>query len=172
MSRLSALVRITVKYFEAEDRIRLAGETQQGGVVVIWITRRLLDRLLSKLAGILENATAQALGADPVRADAVHRFAQHAAQIAAVPQPPVRPQDEDVQWLARSVDILFAKGEVRLSFRGDDTQLAELDFVEGKLRQFLNILLQMYRTADWPLTAWPTWASSPGRFNESVAHFH
>ena len=169
---MSALVRITVKYFHDEDRIRLAGETEQGGIAVVWITRRLLDRLLSQLVGVLENACVQTLGADPLRAHTVQSFAQHAARIASAPQPPVRPQGEDEQWLAHSADLIFAEGELRLSFRGDDRQHVELDFVDDKLRQFLNILLDVYRKAEWPLTAWPMWACSPDHSRRSVSELH
>ena len=38
------LTRLTTEYVPSEDRMRLAGETGPEASVVIWITRRLLDR--------------------------------------------------------------------------------------------------------------------------------
>jgi len=152
--------------------MRLAGVTEQGDTVVVWITRRLLDRLLSQLAELLENATTQVLGVNPTRTHAMQSFAQQAAQLASAPQKPVRPQAEDAQWLVHSVDIAYARGDVRLTLRGGDAQHVDLDFVEGKLRQFLNILLEAYRAADWPLTAWPAWARSSSRHADSLAQIH
>ena len=48
------LTRLTTEYVPAEDRMRLAGETAPDQAVVIWITRRLLDRVLPHLFGWLE----------------------------------------------------------------------------------------------------------------------
>lgn len=43
---MAGLQRITTQYDEREDRIRLAGETMNDQMVVLWFTQRMLHRLL------------------------------------------------------------------------------------------------------------------------------
>jgi len=155
----SDLGRITVKYVEREDRIWLAGQTSQGEAVIVWITRRLLDRLLLRLVQRLENSL-KVEREDALRANAMQSFAQQAARSISTPKTPVHVSAEAAQWLAYSVDVSFAPRSVRLSFHGEEARRVDLTLEEGKLRQLLNILYEMYRRADWPTNAWPQWVCS------------
>ena len=152
----SNLDRITVKYVEREDRIRLAGQTPAGEAVIVWITRRLLDRLLPALTQRVESAL-RVEREDAPRASAMQRFAQQAARTMSTPQPPVRAGSAAAQWLAHSVDVSFAPRHVLLSFHGDAARRVDLPLEESKLRQLLNILYDLYRRADWLTDAWPSW---------------
>ena len=69
--------RITTQYIDFEDRIRLAGEVGNAAPVVIWLTRRLLQRLLPALLQWLERQ-----GADKQRAEVLQSFAQQAARLS------------------------------------------------------------------------------------------
>lgn len=163
--------RITIKYVEREDRICLSGQVSEGSAVIVWVTRRLLDRLLPQLVRRLESSVESSLqGAreDSLRANAIQTFAQRAAKSMSIPQPPVRPTAEAEQWLAQSIDLSFDSRSVCLRFRGDESQCAELTLEENRLRQLLNILYEMYRRAAWPTQAWPQWMSSAQV--EEVAH--
>jgi len=155
----SGLGRITVKYVEREDRIRLAGQSSRGVAVIVWVTRRLLDRLLPRLVQRLENSP-NVEREDAPRANAMQRFAQQAAKTLSAPQAPVPASAAADQWLAHSVDVSFAPRRVRLSFSGDDARRLDVSLEEGRLRQLLNILYEMYRRADWPTNAWPQWVRS------------
>ena len=64
-SAAPVLTRITTRYVALEDRIRLAGEVEGAGMVSIWLTRRLLQRLLPKLLRGLEPAPANPAGEAP-----------------------------------------------------------------------------------------------------------
>ena len=46
---MSELQRITSEYIEAEDRLRLTGEVGEGETETLWLTQRLLTRLLDHL---------------------------------------------------------------------------------------------------------------------------
>lgn len=48
------LQRITTEYIDHEDRLRLAGEDAQGQTTVLWLTQRLLNRLIPHLCQWLE----------------------------------------------------------------------------------------------------------------------
>ena len=152
----NSLERITVKYVEREDRIRLAGQTPEGEAVIVWITRRLLDRLLPALTERVESALKMERK-DAPRATAMLRFAQQAARTQSTPQTPVRAGNAAAQWLAHSVDVSFAPQRVRLSLQGEEARRVDITLDHDMLRQLLNILYDLYGRANWPTDAWPNW---------------
>ena len=90
---MSTLQRITTEYVEQEDRIRLSGEFASGDTVVLWLTQRLLHRLVPHLTAWLARQVAPASSIPAVEAahqDIVQGFAQQAARAQLAPEPPVR----------------------------------------------------------------------------------
>lgn len=75
MPPVVSLHRITTEYVEAEDRVRIVGEVEAAETVVLWLTRRLLDRLIPHLTLWLERRQG-----DVLRADLLLSFAHQAAQ--------------------------------------------------------------------------------------------
>lgn len=146
--------RFTTAYSEQEDRISLAGAADAGEARRLWLTRRLLDRLLPHLTLWLERQ----YDAMP-RADLLHEFAQQEALAGLTPQPPVRPEAA-AEHLVTAVDLAPADGELGLVFKNAAGQLASVSFAPQPLRQWLAIVHQCYRSADWPLSAWPQWMGS------------
>ena len=55
--------RLNLVYSAEEDRLRLACENATGGRLVLWLTRRLVLRLLAELAELVQPAAARACGA-------------------------------------------------------------------------------------------------------------
>jgi hypothetical protein len=161
------LKRITIDYLAAEDRLRLSGEGDDGGRLAIWLTRRLLDRLVPVLLDWMQRegcdlpmaraGDAVATNAPAPRAEPLHSFAQQAARASLSPVVPVQVTATDQAWLAQAVDVGRATGVLRLTFRGADVQQAVLTLRPQPLRQWLNILHDAYRKADWPATVWPDW---------------
>lgn len=45
----AVLQRVTTAYLENEDRLRLTGKLADGDIVVLWLTQRLLSRLVPHL---------------------------------------------------------------------------------------------------------------------------
>ncbi len=150
---MAELQRFTTEYVEIEDRIRLAGEVAPCHTVVLWLTQRLLARLLPHLLKWLEQQTGATL-----RGDVLQGFAQQAAMAALEPQDPV-PVPHELAWLVHSVDIAAASDGVGLTFKpaGDANKLTRLTLQAQPLRQWLNILYGQYQKAEWPLTVWPAW---------------
>ena len=90
------LQRITTEYNEPEDRIRLSGELAQGDTVVLWLTQRLLNRLVPHLTAWLSQQLAPASSIPSVQAvheDIVQGFAQQAARALSVPNEQARQLD-------------------------------------------------------------------------------
>lgn len=158
---MSAAQRFTTEFIDYEDRLRVSTELPGNQVVVMWVTRRLLDRLVSHLSGLLERETAQA----PVP-EIQQSFAQQAAQAThqqqseEQPQAPVTPQQAQSvsEWLVREVDLTPGQQGVSLRFRGSQSdQVVELGMPALLLRQWLGIIHGQYRRAQWPMDPWPEW---------------
>jgi hypothetical protein len=158
---MSTAQRFTTEFIDYEDRLRVSTELPDNQVAVLWLTRRLFDRLVSHLAGLLERETAQA----PV-AQIQQSFAQQAAQAThqqqseTQPQPPVEPQAAKIvnEWLVREVDLTPGQDGVSLRFRGSSPdQVVELGMPALLLRQWLGIIHGQYRRAQWPMDPWPAW---------------
>jgi hypothetical protein len=153
--------RFTTEFIDYEDRLRISTELPGNHVALLWLTRRLLDRLISHLAGLLERETAAA----PVP-QVQQSFAQQAAQVThqqksqEQPQTPVTPHEAQTvqEWLVREVDLTPGQEGVSLRFRGvAPEQVVELGMPSLLLRQWLGIVHAQYRRAQWPLDAWPAW---------------
>lgn len=150
----AALERITTQYVDSQDRVRLAGVSGNSNAapVVIWLTQRLLQRLLPVLFQWLQRQD----NTLPL-ADVFHGFAQQAAQAELTPQAPVQAEAASRAWLVLSVDISCSNESVGLIFRGADGESATLTLATKPLRQWLGILHEAYRQAQWPLQGWPEW---------------
>lgn len=175
---MRSLSRLTTEYVEAEDRIRIAGElpAQTGEdsprTVVLWLTQRLLNRLLPHLLNWLERHHGMPQGWD----EAVQGFAQQAAVAALEPQAPVRSAPESRAWLVHSVQLTFSPENVQLGFQsapGDAEHRSDLALQAQPLRQWLHIVYDQYVRANWPLTLWPQWlaeARQPAPSRSAMLH--
>lgn len=168
------LQRITTEYVADEDRIRLAGEGADGATVVIWLTQRLLQRLLPVLLQWLEQqgAPQEVHGSHTLHAELLQGFAQQAARAELAPQAPVQPNAGSTAWLAHAVDIGHAAQAVNLTFRSTDGARAALLLSDKQLRQWLGILSDATLKAEWPPGAWPQWLrdSTPPARGQMVLH--
>ena len=149
---MAALQRITTEYVEVEERVRLTGEIEAADTVVLWLTRRLLDRLVPYLTLWLERQHG-----DVPHPDLLLSFAQQAAQGGVTPQAPVPAWSTSRQWLVQAIDLQPGDERVQLVFKGGEAQSAGIGFASTPLRQWLGILRQAYVKALWPLESWPRW---------------
>ncbi|UOD50372.1 hypothetical protein [Orrella daihaiensis] len=172
--------RFTTEYIDHEDRLRISASLPNEEVAVMWITRRLLDRLASHLAGLLEQETAQA----PLP-EVQQTFAQQAAVASHVQQSqeqeqvPVQAQQAQTvhEWLVLEVDVTPLEQGVLLRLRGSQAeQVVELGMPPVLLRQWLAIVHGQYMRAEWPLSAWPAWmneaAQAPAAAENSGVILH
>lgn len=155
------LNRLTTRYVEEEDRIRVSGESAAGDRIAFWLSRRLLVRFLPHLFAWVERAEGVRPTGDAPRdrvADLRSSFAQQAsrAELDAAPPPPVDAQGEG--WLVGAVDITEGNSELVIAFRGAAAgQRAVISTPPKVLRQWLGILCDQFRAAEWPLDVWPAW---------------
>lgn len=166
------LQRITTTFVDSEDRIRLCGEAASNQTVVLWLTQRLLNRLVPHLLAWLEQQTSitGGVGSD-VRADVVNSFAQQAALASLAQQPPVQAHAAQTVWLVQSVDMTTSADAIRLTFNDSPTSGQQRSNLQAclsmqalPLRQWLSILHEQCQRAGWvsapPHAAsdiWPEW---------------
>lgn len=167
--------RFTTRYLPSEDRVQLMLELPEEKVQVLWLTRRLLNRMLPHLIRLLdENApsvvsAARAVPTGQEKAsrtpkEALQRFSQEAAVSAIERQPAVgaggqRPEG-NISYLVTSVDVNTGPKNLSLDFKSGEEVLHSLPFGENALRQWLSILHSQYRTGGWEEPFWPTWIPS------------
>lgn len=153
MSDHPDLQRVTTEYVMAEDRIRLSGETADGQVAVIWLTQRMLNRLVSHLIRWLED-NGFSEGADN---DLLQNFAQQAAEAALEPQAAVPAEASEANWRVDEMDITTGSGGVSVIFKSGEADSARVTMTANALRQWLGILHGQYVKGEWPTTIWPGW---------------
>ncbi|MBM1312321.1 hypothetical protein JQT66_19265 [Sulfitobacter mediterraneus] len=164
--------RFTTKYVSAEDRIQLLIELSQDEIQVLWLTRRLFNRLLPHLFDHLgktgtavvatdTNPSDVGGGIDPQQANAVQRFSQEAAVSALTSQPSVGASGQkpanNVSYVVTSVDVRFSKKGVVLDLKSGEDILHKLPLAEDALRQWLSIVYSQYKAGNWQERFWPVW---------------
>jgi hypothetical protein len=149
---MTILQRITTEYIEAEDRVRLSGASPSGETVSLWITQRLLSRLLK----VILNWTAEG---DNGHQAIKNAFAQQAARADLKLQLSVPAQPSAV--LVNAIDISQTVEALTMVFRGAEDVVGQLTLQRSDVRQWLNILHDTWCRAEWPQDLWPDWMSLP-----------
>lgn len=171
-----ALQRLTSELHEVEDRLRLTGELVSGEPIVLWLTRRLTARLVPHLLQWLQPPS-ENKGPD-YHLEAVQSFAQQVAVSQLTQQAPVQApvqvlQQPTSQWLIDSVEVARSAEVLALVFKCGPHK-ASLLLAAQDLRQWLAIVHELSRKADWALSVWPQWitegAPSENRLVKATVH--
>ena len=164
------LQRVTTEYIDSEDRIRISGACDDGGLVQLWLTRRMMERMLPLVLNWLGQEAEEG-----TREAVIQEFAQQAARDAMAPLPAVEAQDE-TSVLVQSVDLSSGSNALGLTFRAglppDDAPGWRIGLEPQALRQWLGIVHDQYRKADWPLDVWPAWISPASQSLPAGAPLH
>lgn len=144
--------RITAEYVDLEDRIRLIAGTPDAPSKVIWLTQRLLNRLVPVIVQTLD----QQVG-DGRMVDVMQSFAQQAAEAELVPEVPVALSPQSDAFLAHAVDLAQSEAGLSLTFRSAGEHSVRVTLPFKQLRQWLGIVHGLYLTAGWPVGVWPDW---------------
>ena len=154
------LQRITSEYIESEDRFRLTAISEAEETLILWITQRLLMRLVAHFLGWLEKEApevARSSAIDTGAKSALQGMAQQSAVANLQNQSAVTATSESAILLVKEIDIKMSEETVLLVFKCDDGQKAELSFTIQQLRQWLGMIHQLWRQAEWPVSVWPDW---------------
>jgi hypothetical protein len=164
-AQASKAKRFTTQYVPLEDRIQILVERTSDDVQVLWLTRRLLNKLVPTLLDKLVKAPVDPSVPKP-KVEAVQQFTQAAAVGNLKKQKNVLPSSQEPgnheATLIKSVDVTVRPKSLELIFKSDvGVQKQSLEFEEAPLRQWLSILHSRYRVAGWSEPFWPSWITSP-----------
>ena len=149
------LQRLTTEYIDAEDRMRLTGEIRPGETSVLWLSQRLLIRLLPHLFLWLEKQSSTAFPAEIEQS-----LEQRAASETMSTEPPVQVSGQSNAWLVEAVDMTAGDHALRLSFRREGEEALSLTLSSLHMRQWLTILRTLWSVAEWPVGIWPDWMAA------------
>lgn len=165
------LQKITTVYDDCEDRVQLCGELANGETLQLWLTLRLLNRLVAHLCHLLEGQ-----GADDLQTQVRNSFAQQAAAQSHTGQAPVQLRQPKTRFLVHVVDVVQRPDALQLLFKegsASSVPAVSLNLQHSQLRQWFNILYNQYRLAGWPLGVWPEWAAlEPGTATSPAPVLH
>ena len=155
-----SLQRITSEYIKSEDRIRLTAISEAEETIILWITQRLLIRLIAHFLGWLEKeapevARSSAIGNETK--SALQGMAQQSAAAKLPEQSAVTANSDSAALLVKEIDIKMSEEVVLLVFKCDEAWKAELSFTVQQLRQWLGMIHRLWRLAEWPVSIWPDW---------------
>ena len=157
--------RFTTEYVVAEDRIRLSLEREDGKILVLWLTRRLMTRLVPQIVKIFDTLPhlQQAQAAPP--SDNAQRRSQLDALGKLEQQSPVlggtQPDDLETH-LITGLGLRMARGGILLDFKVGEAIVQTIPFREEPLRQWLGMLHLNFTKADWNDDVWPAWITAKG----------
>ena len=170
---MTNLERITSEYIESEDRIRLTAIGAAEETLILWITQRLLIRLITHFLGWLEKGApevALSSAIDNEAKSALQGMAQQSATAKLQEQSAVAATPDSVALLVKEIDIKMNEEVVLLVFKCHDDQKPELTFTIQQLRQWLGMIHRLWRQADWPLSIWPEWMDDSQQANQASSH--
>jgi len=171
LETMSEHQRFTTEFVEVEDRIRLIAEIKPGEIVILWLTQRLLTRLLPHLLSWLEQRPEISSPAH-LCSDATVRqsFAQQVAAAEMAPQPPLKAGVAGCSWLVGSVDVLTAPNAIVLTFKGGKPEESTcLRLSALPLRQWIAVVHSQWRLAQWSMAVWPQWVSGSALLKSAAA---
>jgi hypothetical protein len=159
--------RISFLYSAAEDRLVLLVDSRSRQRIGVFVTRRLVSRLLNSLASLLERSSLAARQAPyPLRGDVVlleHQGAVQAGarQAAAAPSPASAPEPQPQLLLAptllTAIDISTKPSHFSLTFRDARQALVTCDLTRAELHRVVKTLLAKVSEADWAVRVDAAW---------------
>ncbi len=165
---MKVVLKQTLTYQENEDRLQLVSQGEDDDILVLWLTRRLADRLVHALFQRMESSGDTAMDRD--KQATLLAWAQQAAQADFEPSDPVPVTDTARQCLVQSIDIVpLEEDGQELVFRAPLYE-ARFAMSASLLRQWLGILHGWYRHAGWDtVNIWPAWFDSAEQTSEVLA---
>jgi len=154
------LKKVTLNYSNVEDRIRMDAESVQGEVIVFWLTQRLCRELVKSLVSYFNKADMATTGASTRSLPSVQKFLQQTASKNKPRVAAVAAAEPQQAVLLDKVQLRTSTRMIQMSLPLAESDQAVLVFSPQEARQWMGILYQQYRRAEWPLEIWPRWIAS------------
>ena len=157
---MGKLERITTDYDEQEDRITLAGLTDKGQTVVLWLTMRLASRLIKHCLGVLEKDDPELGEISRVNKhsnESIQNFVQKSAEQQTAEETAVKVAQNSPKYLVVEIDIKGVGTGVTLTFKEQLSTCYEIFLNSQQVRQWLGMLHTIWQKSEWPTEIWPDW---------------
>lgn len=160
---------MTTAYDADEDRLRLAVSDDGGQRRLLWVTRRLAERLAPALLqgltvaapeeGEPESEEAQREAAS--RSQAAQAYAQLEARLASRPTAAVEIPPEAPVGLVQRIELKSGDAGTRvMEFHCPGQVPCVLALNPRELRQWLGQLRAAFQAAEWRQDFWPVWVQA------------
>ena len=150
---------VTMNFDPIEDRIVMNSSDKKGKVERLWLSRRLLDKLIPTLTDQLEMNSS-----NKIPTELEQSLAQEKAEIDKEKLEAVKMKAQNPSWLVTTIKVARNKNDFRLLFIGQNTgddgcpsNQAKFDLATENLRQWLNAICKIYAKAEWDTKAFPLW---------------
>mgnify|MGYP001217942226 FL=1 len=148
---------ITTRFDEHQDRFRLDALLKGSSTVSFWLTQRLLIRMIKHCLGTLKKQTGEIFNsqqdhqtnrAPPKFTKEVKRDLRHEEAVFI--------EDVTPNFLIQEVDISSGSAGVVLIFKEPNCSYS-LALSHNQLRQWLQIVYDLWVRAEWQVSIWPSW---------------
>lgn len=147
VTEATLLSRVTLDYSPDEDRMKLTGLTQDGALVVTWLSLRLLGRVvphLLKRYGTMASSLASKLPSSQL---------SRQSGAADEAESPVLPASDTPAFLVAAADINQGADAIVLTLR-DTASAVRFAIPVEKMAYWLSGLKSLYQSAEWPMNVW------------------
>jgi len=153
------LVTITLGYSIEQDRIRLRGVDANGKTLTLWLTARLLNRLIPHLIKRQAAITLSNTNPELTGADALESIGKQSNEVQCAPGSP--------ELLVTSIDLSIHEGQLLLLFKdAEETCCVAFLMPPEVLQQWNAGLKQCFEQAGWSQSVFqpqtPSGAASHG----------
>ena len=178
MPNTLSLQKFTTTYSESQDRIKLTGKSKENAFTTVWLSQRLLIRMLPPLISWAEQIIPVNQPLSNEGRALAQDFAQQNAQSLLVKQAPVETPKETHRsiteahssWLAYEIDIMKSSHLLQLIFKNTEKISASLQLNNIQTRQWLFIIYSQWVTAEWKDFGWPLWIKAPDQTPDGDIH--
>ena len=146
--------------------MRLSLERGDDSIAVLWLTRRLMRRLVPQIVKVVDALPRlQTGGAAAPVSDNAQRRSQMDALGKIEQQAPVLSGELPAgleNHLITGLSLRMTKAAVLIDFKIGEETVQTLPFSEAALRQWLGLLHLNFRKGEWVEDIWPKWITSKG----------
>lgn len=161
------LEKATTLYSQDQDRVSINATIRGGGTARIWLTQRIVHRLVHALVKIVKPQHD-----DPIYAEVIASVAQQKAVDRHEPQAPVKADAPEHEWLVSKIDLQIPQSGVVVMLYSAAGQSARLSMSAELLRQWLSILRRVYEITEWRGAEWPDWVVGPSASEAETRILH
>lgn len=172
------LKKITTRYDQSEDRFRITTLAEDESVRSLWITQRLLLRLIPTVLSWLDGIKTSNPQIDTQSQRFMNDFARQEALADLKPETPVSEESlgnpsystPSNKTLVHEITISYSDDSISLAFKDKENLCSKLDLTKKTARQWVLIIHSQWLLSGWTASVWPDWLNSPISKPKSEMH--